>query len=222
MLRRCTASSIVLNPTARSASPGTGSEPRRPRRARAPAARSGRPPRRCRSSTVRTRASSSSAPAVPTMRSACGHICRRGITMWRGSTVPAATSGSSGVYSMKFSGETIVAPARPTMRASEAPAKPPPTIRRPPRAGRASVRARSGAGGHDGGHDAAPAGIRSVDSGISGSSGELRRRGPGLVLVLLVGGLDGEVREDPVEPARDVPGARAEQVHDGRDHQHAG
>ena len=50
--------------------------------------------------------------------SACGHISRSGTTTWRGSSVPDAASGRSGVYSMKFSCETIVAPRRFRSRAT--------------------------------------------------------------------------------------------------------
>ena len=35
--------------------------------------------------------------ALPRISSACGHIARSGTTQWRGSSVPAAASGSSGV-----------------------------------------------------------------------------------------------------------------------------
>ena len=67
------------------------------------------------------RAPSSRATARPRTRSACGHIIRSGTTAWRGSSVPEAASGSSGVYSMKLSVLTIVAPrdgaaARPSCR----------------------------------------------------------------------------------------------------------
>ena len=45
--------------------------------------------------------------------SACGHIIGSGTTTCLGSSVPDAASGSIGVYSMKFSRLTIVAPALP-------------------------------------------------------------------------------------------------------------
>ena len=54
----------------------------------------------------------------PSSSSACGHISRSGTTTWRGSSVPDAASGRSGVYSMKFSCETIVAPRRFRSRAT--------------------------------------------------------------------------------------------------------
>ena len=54
----------------------------------------------------------------PRTSSACGHISRSGTTTWRGSSVPDAASGSSGVYSMKFSCDTIVAPFRFRSRAT--------------------------------------------------------------------------------------------------------
>ena len=58
----------------------------------------------------------SSAVSRPSSSSACGHIIRSGTTTWRGSSVPDAASGRSGVKSMKFSRLTIVAP-----RAAEQP-----------------------------------------------------------------------------------------------------
>ena len=54
----------------------------------------------------------------PRTSSACGHISRSGTTTWRGSSVPEAASGRSGVYSMKFSCDTIVAPLRFSSRAT--------------------------------------------------------------------------------------------------------
>jgi hypothetical protein len=48
--------------------------------------------------------------------------------------VPDAASGSIGVYSRKFSGETIVAPRLPSSRATYPPANPPPTTSVPPNA----------------------------------------------------------------------------------------
>ena len=68
--------------------------------------------------TCTTRRSGSSATAEPSSRSACGHIARSGTVTCRGSMLPAAASGSSGVYSMKFVGLTIVAPRRPSRRAT--------------------------------------------------------------------------------------------------------
>jgi hypothetical protein len=62
--------------------------------------------------------SSSSARARPSRRSACGHIIRIGTTTCLGSSVPDAASGSIGVYNMKFSRLTIVAPALPRKRAT--------------------------------------------------------------------------------------------------------
>ncbi len=43
------------------------------------------------------RASRSTAVARPSRSSACGHIARSGTIVWRGSSVPDAASGSSGV-----------------------------------------------------------------------------------------------------------------------------
>ncbi len=60
----------------------------------------------------------SCATAFPSTNSACGHIIRIGTTVWRGSIVPEAASGSIGVKSMKFSGLTIVAPRLPSRRAT--------------------------------------------------------------------------------------------------------
>ena len=45
-------------------------------------------------------------------------MTRSGTTTCRGSSVPEAASGSIGVKSMKFSGLTIVAPRRPSLRAT--------------------------------------------------------------------------------------------------------
>ena len=59
-------------------------------------------------STVTARRSWSSAVARPSSSSERGHIILSGTTMWRGSSVPEAASGKSGVNSMKFSGQTIV------------------------------------------------------------------------------------------------------------------
>jgi hypothetical protein len=47
-----------------------------------------------------------------------GHIARSGTTTFRGSRVPDAASGSIGVKSMKFSGLTMVAPRRLSLRAT--------------------------------------------------------------------------------------------------------
>ena len=47
--------------------------------------------------TSTTRRSGSWATAQPSTRSASGHIVRSGTATWRGSMLPAAASGSSGV-----------------------------------------------------------------------------------------------------------------------------
>ena len=90
-------------------------------------------------STVTARRASGRAPLTrPSNSSERGHIILSGTTMWRGSSVPEAASGRSGVKSMKFSGLTIVvsSPRLPSSRATQLPAKPPPRIRVPPRARR--------------------------------------------------------------------------------------
>ncbi len=68
----------------------------------------------------------------PAITSAEGPIMANGVMALRTSMTPAATSGSIGVNSIEFWALTTVAPRRPKRRATDAPPKPPPTIRTPP------------------------------------------------------------------------------------------
>src|SRR5204862_69967 len=80
------------------------------------------------------RASGSAPVTWPRSRSVWLRCSRSGTTTWRGSSVPAAAPGSSGVYSMKLTSVTIVTFAacggslRSSFRAAYRPPNPPPRM----------------------------------------------------------------------------------------------
>src|SRR5436305_13597501 len=138
-LRSQMASGRVLNPTACSTSPGTattlGTDPGDSTRCPQPMVWT--VPVRSRAVAVRaSRSIPSTSPISSWVRAS---ISRNGMTAWRGSTTPAAASGSSGAKRRKFSGATSSTrgpPGRPRTassswrwRATPVPPKPPPTMR---------------------------------------------------------------------------------------------